>query len=414
MKSAAIRRICALLLAALLLLPLALPAEAAGFTDVPPDAWYAEPVAWAVKRTITTGVSADRFAPDRACTRAEAVTFLWRFDGTPHGPGKKPFSDVSASSFCASAVDWAAYRGVVSGVAKNQFAPDRTCTRAQIVTMLWRFAGSPKINRSNPFRDVQKGTFYYDAVLWAVQKGITRGVSADRFHPEGDCTRAQIVTMLWRLNNITPAKKIVLIDPGHQLHANSEKEPNGPGSSIMKAKVSAGTYGYASKTAEYQLDLDVGLMLRSELECRGYRVIMTRTVNDVNLSNIDRAMIGNNANADAVVRIHANGSTNASVHGAETVCITRNNPYYPGVYAKSRALSDAVLTAFCAATGAKNRSVWETDTMTGLNWSQVPSTIIEMGYMSNQQEDLTMATAAYRQKMVQGIANGIDAYFAAQ
>ena len=115
--------------------------------------------------------------------------------------------------------------------------------------------------------------------------------------------------------------------------------------------------------------------------------------------------------ADAVIRIHANGSTNASVSGAETVCITKNNPYCPGTYAKSRALSDAVLTEFCKATGAKKRSVWETDTMTGLNWSQVPVTILEMGYMSNQNEDLTMATASYQKKMVLGTANGIDAYF---
>ena len=138
---------------------------------------------------------------------------------------------------------------------------------------------------------------------------------------------------------------------------------------------------------------------------------MTRTTHDVDLSNIDRAAIGNQANADAVIRIHANGSTNASVSGAETVCITKNNPYCPGIYAKSRALSDAVLTEFCKATGAKKRSVWETDTMTGLNWSTVPVTILEMGYMSNQNEDLTMATASYQKKMVLGTANGIDAYF---
>ena len=112
-----------------------------------------------------------------------------------------------------------------------------------------------------------------------------------------------------------------------------------------------------------------------------------------------------------MLRIHANGSTNPAIHGAKAVNMTRNSPYNPELYADSRALSEAVLSGFCAATGAKQLPIWDTDTMTGINWSTVPVTILEMGYMSNAAEDLQMADPAYQKKMVQGIADGVDAYF---
>ena len=411
MRKRMLRFVAALLSAVILLAALATGGFAAQFTDVPAGSWYEIPVSWAVAKDVTEGVTATTFCPNQKCTRAEAVTFLWRFDERPHSTRKAGFSDVKADAWYADAVDWSSCRGIVQGMSAKTFAPAGLCTRAQIVTILWRYAGSPTSRAANPFHDIDASDYFCGAVCWAVEKGITRGVSEAAFAPDSACTRAQIVTMLWRLSQILPEKKTVVLDPGHQLHANYEKEPIGPCSTVMKAKTSAGTYGYASKTHEYQLNLTVSLALRAELECRGYRVIMTRTTHDVDLSNIDRAVIGNQANADAVIRIHANGSTNASVSGAETVCITKNNPYCPGTYAKSRALSDAVLTEFCKATGAKKRSVWETDTMTGLNWSTVPVTILEMGYMSNQNEDLTMATASYQKKMVLGTANGIDAYF---
>jgi N-acetylmuramoyl-L-alanine amidase len=261
------------------------------------------------------------------------------------------------------------------------------------------------------FVDVPERAWYHDAVYWAVGEGITSGTSPTTFSPNRPCTRAQLVCFLYRLRESTATKRVVVIDPGHQLHANPAKEPNGPGSSVMKAKVSGGTYGPASGVHEYQLNLTVSLMLRTELERRGYRVVMTRTTHDVDLSNVERAKIGNSVHADAVIRIHANGSNDASVHGAYTINMTKNNPWNGNLYTKSRALSEAVLNAFCARTGARKRSIWDTDTMTGINWSTVPVTILEMGYMSNRSEDLAMATAAYQQKMVLGIADGIDDYF---
>ena len=205
----------------------------------------------------------------------------------------------------------------------------------------------------------------------------------------------------------------VAIDPGHQRKGNSDPEPIGPGASQTKAKVASGTTGRFSGLKEYELTLTVSLLLRDELEARGYTVVMTRTDHDVDLSNAQRAQIAADAGADVLIRIHANGSEDPAVEGALTICMTKNNPYCPQLYAESRRLSDAVLDGLTAATGAKKRSVWETDTMSGINWASVPVTIVEMGFMTNEKEDLLMATADYQQKLACGMADGIDAYFAA-
>lgn len=207
-------------------------------------------------------------------------------------------------------------------------------------------------------------------------------------------------------------KLTVCIDAGHQRYGISEKEPNGPGSSVMKAKLTSGTRGVSTKIAEYQLNLEVSLLLEQELIARGYNVVMIRRTNDCPLSNAERAQVANDSGADIFVRIHANGSENSAVSGMLTCAPTSKNPYLSdAVIRESIRLSRAMVDAFCAVTGAKNQGVLSTDTMTGINWCQIPVTIVEMGYMSNPAEDEKMATDAYRALMVQGIADGIDAYF---
>lgn len=203
----------------------------------------------------------------------------------------------------------------------------------------------------------------------------------------------------------------VVIDPGHQRNGSAALEPVGPNSTEMKARVTGGTTGRFTGVPEYELNLQLGLQLKEELEQRGYQVVMTRETHDVDLSNQERAQIAADANGDVFVRIHANGSEDPASEGAMTICMTPNSPYHPELYAESYALSDAILSALVESTGCRREYVWETDTMSGINWSTIPVTIVEVGYLTNEKEDKLLSTAEYQTKVVTGIADGIDGYF---
>lgn len=203
----------------------------------------------------------------------------------------------------------------------------------------------------------------------------------------------------------------VVIDAGHQAKGNSEQEPIGPGASTTKPKVASGTSGSVSGLSEYELTLAVSLKLRDELKARGYQVVMVRETHDVDISNAERAAIAN-ASGDIFLRIHANGSDDSSVSGALTMAPSSNNPYVSNISSQCQKLSEDILQAFCQATGAKNRGVSITDSMSGINWCTIPVTIVEMGFMSNPTEDASMASEDYQNAMVNGIANGVDTYFA--
>ena len=171
-----------------------------GFEDVWSTDYYADPVAWAVKQGVTSGTSPTTFSPSATCTRAQTVTFLWRNAGSPApGNSKNPFRDVKRSDYYYDAVLWAVEQGITKGTASDTFSPGNSCTRGQVVTFLWRYEKEPAVVKvGSPFRDVASGQYYSNAVHWAVSRGITNGTDSTHFSPGKDCTRAQIVTFLYR------------------------------------------------------------------------------------------------------------------------------------------------------------------------------------------------------------------------
>ena len=168
------------------------------FTDVHAEDYYYDAVLWAAQEGVTGGTSDTLFAPNAGCTRAQAVTFLWRAAGSPEPKTLSSFADVPANAYYAKAVAWAVENGVAKGVSEIAFAPNAACTRAQIVTFLWRAQQSPASDGENPFTDVPAAAYYYNAVLWAVENDVAKGVSETAFAPNDNCTRAQIVTLIYR------------------------------------------------------------------------------------------------------------------------------------------------------------------------------------------------------------------------
>lgn len=215
-------------------------------------------------------------------------------------------------------------------------------------------------------------------------------------------------------------KYVVVIDPGHQDHGMNELEPNGPDSDVMKTQLAIGTVGSFTQIQEYELNLAVSLKLRDELLKMGYTVVMIRETDNVNISNMERALIANKYKPDEengysasiYMRIHANGFSTPEPRGALMYCCTSQNPYTIGsLFKECKSLSDNVIEQYCAETKMPRRNMIMSDTLTGTNWSEIPTALIEMGFMSNETDDRLMATEEFRNSAAVGIARGIDIYF---
>lgn len=205
---------------------------------------------------------------------------------------------------------------------------------------------------------------------------------------------------------------IIVIDPGHQLRANADEEPIGPDASDTKMKVTQGATS-AGGLKEYELNLQVSLVLRDILIERGYSVVMTRETNEVNISNAERAQIANKYNASAFVRVHANSNSDTGIRGVQVLCQSEKNPFLPKEnYSVSRTFADIMLNEYCKATDFHSLSIIEDDTMAGINWSRVPTVILEMGFLSNEAESKSMSTAFFRRNAAEGMANAVDEFIA--
>lgn len=170
------------------------------FQDVSQKNYYYDAVLWAVGSKVTSGTDESHFSPNETCTRAQVISFLWRAAGRPEPESaRNPFRDVGTGAYYYKAVLWAVEQGVAAGTDESHFNPNAGCTRAQVVSFLWRYAGRPTAeSNANPFRDVETGNYYYKAVLWAVEQGVTAGTDRSHFSPASTCTRTQTVSFLWR------------------------------------------------------------------------------------------------------------------------------------------------------------------------------------------------------------------------
>ena len=203
------------------------------------------------------------------------------------------------------------------------------------------------------------------------------------------------------------SQKVIVIDPGHASVTSSAKEQQAPGSTIMKVKEPGGTRGINTKTPEYVVNMAVAVRLRSLLQGKGYNVIMTKTQNSQMLGNIARAEVGNRANADLVIRIHADGNNNLSVKGA-SMLVPSNTKNTSAIYKASKRYGEIVFSNLIKSVGMNNRGVNERSDMTGFNWSKVPVILVETGFLSNGSEEKLLTTDAYQDKLAKGLADGID------
>lgn len=206
--------------------------------------------------------------------------------------------------------------------------------------------------------------------------------------------------------------KVVAIDPGNQAKENVISEPIGPDSPKLKKSASVGNVGTTYDTNEYEINLVYANLLKTELEQRGYEVYLTRDSNDADISNKQRAQAANSSGASIFIRIQMNFSSNKELSGTMAITMTPENPYNADLYADSNYLATRVLQGIILETGAINQGIYETDEMTAINWSEIPVVVIKVGFLSNAKDEANLLDADYQTKMIDGIANGVDSYFA--
>lgn len=223
-------------------------------------------------------------------------------------------------------------------------------------------------------------------------------------------TTTKTTTQSTTQNTVQPKNnKIIVIDPGHANRSNLEKEPLAPGSTEMKIKDGGGAQGVATGTPEYRVNMNVAVKLKAILQNKGYTVVMTKTQDSQSLGNVERANIWNNANAALVIRIHADSSTNSSIKGASMLVPSPINNDTKAIYAASKSYGTTVLSTLVKEIGMANRGVTEHNDMTGFNWSKVPVILVEMGFLSNPDEDRLLSSQTYEDKLASALADGIAA-----
>lgn len=234
------------------------------------------------------------------------------------------------------------------------------------------------------------------------------------YNEEVKATEEKVEESISEVKSNPRSAYIICIDPGHQGQGNPELEPIGPGATQMKAKVATGTRGVLTGRYESEVVLEISLMLKEVLSQAGYQVVMTRETQDIDISNSQRAEVANQAQSHAFLRIHLDGSEDSSASGILGICQTSENPFNKELQPQSLALNEALVDRIVAATGAFNRGVSQRDDMSGVNWSKVPVSILELGFMTNPTEDELASNPEYQRKLCEGIKSGLDMYFQIQ
>ena len=411
-RRAAARFVAAAAFCALLLCPR--PAYAVSVTDVDASAWYASAVGEVLERGVMSLDENGAFLPEAAATRAVIAEAIWRAVGAPEASSSADFTDLAPGA-ARSAADWAAEAGVVAGDDAGRFRGGDSVTRQELAAMLWRFGGRTAPKRPLNYADAERVSEYArDAAAWCRENGLFAGVGSNRFDPQGLVTRAQTAAVLSRLLHLGEAELppltgcVICLDPGHcvtPLAGKGYRDPVSPLSDETKPTYTTGTQG--RHMTEEKLNLAVGLKLREKLQSLGAAVFMTREVSNLTINGVERCEIPNRLRADVAVRIHADGNNDRSVHGVCVMTPTGNLLGTPAIKDESVRLGRLMVDAVAAKTGAKNRGIMPRSDLTGFNFSEIPTVLIEMGFMTNAEEDAKLETAAYQDRIVDGMAESL-------